>query len=299
MKTKIFFLTLVAFFTIATHQAQISYSNAGIAVQGIARNSDNSARVSTTLSLKFEIYSKDGGSEVPIASETKNVDTDIFGVFSHIVDPGHANNAAISNGTAYLRISEGTNVISNEKLNHVPYAISANNGVPTGSIMPYIGTTAPTGWVLCNGQSLTSVEGSDKLIALVGNNAPDLQGLFLRGTGKSTYSSTEYEGPDLMAKQGDQNKSHTHDDGSLKTTEDGEHNHTNGDYDRLLKFDKRWTHNTFGDSNIGDREEPNLNQSKEISSAGAHTHDITGNTGSSGGTETRPVNYGVNYIIKL
>ncbi|CAL2094832.1 Collar domain-containing protein [Tenacibaculum sp. 190524A02b] len=295
--------TILALVTILTSQAQISFSNAGIAVQGIARNPDNSARVSETLSLKFEIYAKDGGNEASIVSETKNLTTDAFGVFSHVLEAGYANNPAISNGTAYLRISEGTTVISDEKLNHVPYAISANNGVPTGSIMPYIGTTAPTGWVLCNGQSLTSIEGSEKLRALVGNNAPNLLGMFLRGTGTNpTYNQS---GPNLKATQDDTYASHIHDEGSLKTSKNGEHDHdtsSDGGFNRVLKFDSENTAKDWGDSGAGEDEgryEPNLNWSKAIDDDGDHTHTISGNTGSSGSSETRPINYGVNYIIKL
>ena len=289
-------VAIVTFVTILTSQAQISFSNAGIAVQGIARDNNNVARVSTTLSLKFEIYAKDSGNENEILSENKNLTTDAFGVFSHVIEAGYANNPAIANGTAYLRISEGTTVISDEKLNHVPYAISANNGVPTGSIMPYIGTTAPAGWVLCNGQSLTSIEGSEKLRALVGNNAPNLQGMFLRGTGTNpTYNQA---GPALKATQDDTYKSHVHNQGTLKTSEEGEHNHSNGVYSRLLKYDGDKTAGPV-DGNDATDSEPNLQNSRNMANAGDHTHNISGNTGSSGSSETRPINYGVNYIIKL
>ncbi|CAL2077639.1 tail fiber protein [Tenacibaculum sp. 190524A02b] len=292
--------TILALVTILTSQAQISFSNAGIAVQGIARNPDNSARVSETLSLKFEIYAKDGGNEASIVSETKNLTTDAFGVFSHVLEAGYANNPAISNGTAYLRISEGTTVISDEKLNHVPYAISANNGVPTGSIMPYIGTTAPTGWVLCNGQSLTSIEGSEKLRALVGNNAPNLQGMFLRGTGTSPVNNQS--GPSLKGTQQDAFESHSHGKGTLATSEAGEHDHNigsaDGGYTKVLKDDGKST-SASTDNTDATGTEPNLLNSRNISADGKHTHTITGTTGSSGSNETRPVNYGVNYIIKL
>jgi hypothetical protein len=37
----------------------------------------------------------------------------------------------------------------------------------------------------------------------------------------------------------------------------------------------------------------------DTSTDGNHAHNVLGNTNSYGGTETRPINYGVNYIIKL
>ena len=97
-------------------------------------------------------------------------------------------------------------------LKHVPYAIAANNGVPSGSIMPFIGTQAPAGWVLCDGAPLPTDGSADYLIALLGsNNAPNLQGMFLRGTGTSPVNNQA--GPALMATQEDQNKEHDHDSG--------------------------------------------------------------------------------------
>lgn len=52
------------------------------------------------------------------------------------------------------------------------------NKIPPGSIMAYGGTTAPSGWLLCNGQS---TNGHQELAAVVGANVPDLRGEFIRG----------------------------------------------------------------------------------------------------------------------
>jgi hypothetical protein len=40
-------------------------------------------------------------------------------------------------------------------------------------------------------------------------------------------------------------------------------------------------------------------QGVDTGPAGAHSHTVIGNTATTGGTETRPINYGVNYIIKI
>jgi microcystin-dependent protein len=56
----------------------------------------------------------------------------------------------------------------------------ANALCPVGSIMPYAGDTAPSGWLLCNG---ASTSGYTALAALVGATTPDLRGRTLIGAG--------------------------------------------------------------------------------------------------------------------
>lgn len=59
---------------------------------------------------------------------------------------------------------------------------------PVGSISPYAGASAPTGWLLCDG---TAISGSyTELIALVGANTPDLRGRFLYGKTAAGTGST-------------------------------------------------------------------------------------------------------------
>ena len=54
---------------------------------------------------------------------------------------------------------------------------------PVGTIVMYGGTIAPTGWLLCNGQSTS---GYDALAAVVGETVPDLRGRAPIGYGTST-----------------------------------------------------------------------------------------------------------------
>jgi hypothetical protein len=300
MKTK-FILLILLLFTATFSYAQTSAEIADIAVQGIARDNNNTAKINTTISLTFELYYLDannfGNKEVIGVAETVSLTTDAFGVFSHIVSPIASNNAIFANQQVYLKISEGSEVISEEKLKHVPYAIAANNGVPTGSIMPFVGGTAPTGWVLCNGQSLTSIIGSGNLIALLGsNNAPNLQAMYLRGAGSQNYGGTNYAGITLKAKQNHTVQMHNHAAGTLGTSNTGAHQHN--------------VPHSIDDSNLGSVLRTAVNRSvaangafqsgMPTSSVGNHAHAITGST-ANGGTagETRPVSYGVNYIIKL
>jgi hypothetical protein len=279
----IFFFTLLSF-------------SQGIAIQGIARDANNTARINANIALIFEIYYlNESNTPQPIYSETPTLLTDSFGVFSHVLNMPNETESQFSNQELYLKISEGTTPISDELFKRVPLAYSASNGVPTGSIMPFIGATAPTGWILCDGGAIPINSNTAALRALLGSvNSPDLQGMFLRGTG--TNSDNQKAGPALNTTQTDSNKEHLHAKGTLATNSTGEHSHTL----RLSKWYRSFEgangdENPYIDEESGSTTQDDLN----TSSVGNHGHTISGSTAKSGGTESRPVNYGVNYIIKL
>ena len=295
MKSKFLLSILCAVFAITANYAQTSASQTGIAIQGIARDVNNTALVSQNISLKFTLYYKDASSaEQPIYKVTKNLMTDAFGVFSDVIDPTAVNQSVMANNVAYLRIEKGTDIISDEQLSHVPYAISANNGVPTGSIMPFIGTVAPQGWVLCDGKPLPST--AKALLALVGPTAPNLQGMFLRGTGKSPVNSQE--GPALKATQGESFKLHNH---TASVTDSG-HSHDYGDIYHTEKGSNKEVYPTIATPSDrganGGTDNDNAGFEMNRTSKSSKTY-ISVTNSSEGGNEPRPVNYGVNYIIKL
>ena len=299
-------LTLAAlFFTL------LSFSQ-GIAVQGIARDANNTARVNTLLTLQFKVYYIHQATEVSIYNMSSEVTTDFFGVFSHVIDieDDAGTVTEFGNQELWLRISEGSTVISEAKFNRVPYAYAASNGVPTGSIMPFIGTTAPSGWLLCDGGNIELVPHTVALRNLLeSNNTPDLQGMFLRGAGTSPLSTTTAvkEGPLLRRTQQDSNKEHSHNEGSLVTADDGAHNHhttSNGTlYSRMTRASNdnpnlNTGNTTYANSGYVAGALDILNSVVQKDSE-KHKHTISGAVASSGGIESRPVNYGVNYIIKL
>ena len=283
----------------------------GIAVQGIARDNTASAITDTKLTFTFDITN---ANNVIQYREKQEITTDNFGVFSHIVSTGNTITNTFSSldfsiSTLKLKVSvfyNNTSVtVYNQPFQYTPYAhfakkaanaTNSDDGVPTGAVMPFIGTVAPAGWVLCKGQSITGVVGSAALIGLVGNNVPDLQGMFLRGTGNSPVNGQA--GPALQATQGDDNKTHNH-YVDLKSNTTGNHNHS---IIRLPQDNK---------SNGTDRQSlyqtTGGNQAWDVvngggsatNTTGNHTHTVKGNSNNTGSTETRPVNYGVNYIIKL
>lgn len=285
MKTKLL-LMLCLFCASISNYAQSSASQSGIAVQGIARDANNTAIANQDISLTYTLYYVEASREEVVYTTTKVLRTDAFGVFSDVIDPTSVNNSLFANNSVYLKIDKGSDNISNEKLHHVPYAIAANNGVPTGSIMPFIGTAAPVGWVLCDGAVLPST--AKALIAMVGNNAPDLRGMFLRGAGQNsnTANAAEIAPNTLNGTQMSTNKNHTH---TGTTAANGEHSHAEA---APFFYDPNNADGGFsgGGNQIGKR-------TVQTGLSGNHSHTFT--TDAAGATESRPINYGVNYIIKL
>ena len=166
--------------------------------------------------------------------------------------------------------------------------------VPTGAIVAWPSATLPSGWVECRGQSTSSYPA---LAAIVGSNIPDLRGEFIRGwdNGRSVDS-----GRSIRAAQGEAYKSHNH-----TTVAVGAHthsigavgNHTHSYYNRNIRDDG----DTDSSTDIAD----NGSTTRNTGAAGSHSHSM-GNAGShnhtinsSGGSETRPRNIALMYIIKL
>ena len=295
MKAKLLILSFVTCLSFYSINAQTSAETSGIAIQGIARDNNNTARINETISLTFTLYYNENNTDNIVGSPTTvSLNTDGFGVFSYILDPDITTNPEFANHQVYLKIEEGSTVISNEVLKHVPYAIASNNGVPTGSIMPFMGTVAPAGWALCDGQPLPP--SATDLIAMVGPNAPNLNGMFLRGTGQAPNGQN---GPALLATQDDTFESHDH-DLNLSTQTDGQHRHAFvvdapcggcGIYASAGPVPSG--------ASISQTTGPRLGYTYSFD--GAHSHNITGKTEikGAGAQETRPVNFGINYIIKL
>lgn len=286
----------------------------GIAVQGIARDATGAALTNQNLTFTFIISE---GSNAPLFEETQAITTDLFGVFSHIVGNGNAagatfNSIDFSLDNLTLKISvapNGNNIeIYNKPFQYTPYAHyakRAENGVPTGAIMPFLGENAPKGWVLCDGLNIASIPDSQALRALLGSdNSPNLNGRFLKGVGTPAESNVDAIG--LKATQNQQTRlnQHTHAAGSnLKTDDQGSHSHTT----QIWK-DKATTYTAVTENADGGTTyyHPTANGNdgsdyKSSNSKGEHSHTVTGTTGNTTATllEVRPSSYGVNYIIKL
>lgn len=295
---------------LATQLVQAQYSSQSFSFQGYAIDGDNKALASTGISVKCTIY-RTGTTYV----EEHTTTSDAFGVFAVPIGQGTAsstitfgelnfNNFDFNLKVEVKETTGGTYAeISDKALSAVPYARSASNGVPVGTIVAFAGpdTAIPDGWLLCDGTAYNADANLKyaQLFAVIGITwggsgdtdfeVPDLRGQFLRGL------NTETSGADanrtLGSSQDEAFKSHNH---NASSSSDGSHNHGAPTNAVFLIDDGAFTNASNTDSDSGSQ--PNLENSYTFSSAGAHSHTIT--VANSGGTETRPVNYAVNYIIK-
>lgn len=147
--------------------------------------------------------------------------------------------------------------------------------IPVGSLFPFAGSSAPSSYfLLCDGSAISRTTYSS-LFAAIGTtygsgdgsttfNLPDTRGLFLRGAGSQTISGIAYSGT-LGTKQGDQMQGHRHSQSPAEGT------------------------GGSGTSGVGS----------------SYVGNATGNPVSDGtngtprtGSETRPANLAVNYIIR-
>lgn len=197
-------------------------------------------------------------------------------------------------------------VLSASDLNATFAALDARLGaveqaapeVPAGTIVAFGGTAAPSGWVLCDGRALDRTANA-ALFAAIGIahgtgdgvttfNIPDLRGRFVRGIDHGTGRDPDALGR-LAAAQGGAVGDAV---GSLQLHETGPHSHTGSTGPERLSggavgmwYDQpgQYRFSSTGGTGIAQ----NL----------THTHAFT--TDASTGSESRPTNVGVDYIIKL
>lgn len=132
--------------------------------------------------------------------------------------------------------------------------------IPVGSIQAYMGKIAPDGWLICDGAPISENVKYDSLKALIGNNLPDLRDMFLRG---------KSDGRKVGDFQNDQFQTHTH---------------------YLESWASYVGHGKNNPHNAGYGGEGPYGESiptKRFDSNSRH------------GSETRPKNIAVNYIIKF
>ena len=166
-----------------------------------------------------------------------------------------------------------------------------------GAIQLYAGSTAPSGWLICNGQAISRTTYA-ALYAVIGTtygagdgsttfNVPNLVNKTVRGSD----SLGKTGGADTVTLTTAQMPTHTHGGGSLSAASAGAHTHTvYTDY-----------YSTGSQSYIRTNGGVAISGGMSTSSAGAHTHTISGTYGSTGSgsavTITNPYVM-LHYIIK-
>lgn len=212
-----------------------------------------------------------------------------------------------------------------------------NDIIPAGVIWPYGGATAPNRFLLCDGSAVSRTTYA-RLYSVIGTrygsgngtttfNVPNTQGVFLRGNDNGrgfdigrvlgSYQDDAFKAHNHSGNtnsggahthSGNTNSSgaHTH---SGNTNSGGAHSHGNVVSPRSSYIDgddRRF----YASPGTGDRTTTDglHSHSFTTNSAGAHTHSFTTNsagahthsftTNNTGGSETRPKNLSVNFIIK-
>lgn len=210
---------------------------------------------------------------------------------------------------------------------------------PTGAVIWYAGSTAPTGYLKANGDQIPNGSGTVQgvttnfagLYAIVGSHLPDLRGEFIRAfdDGRNVDQSRA-----IRSTQTDLIKNHTH---VATNGPDGNHDHTSGSSGSGTAHRHRaWGDSTPGPSgsnntagpasspggtpstgngegistgaNIADtgtlfdedfiRDESSHTHPNNITNSGPHSHSISVQNNTGGGTETRPRNIALLACIK-
>jgi microcystin-dependent protein len=190
--------------------------------------------------------------------------------------------------TALNRVPVGTNgqVLLADSTQSL--GIKWGQEIPAGSITMFAGSSAPSGWLLCDGSAVSRTTYA-ALFAIVSTtygagdgsttfNLPDTRGIFVRGAGTQTISTINYSGT-LGTKQGDQFQGHYH---SLDQT----------DYNMLRGTTSAFSHTSGAGANQFTLMATSVDPVKAPKTDGTNGTPRTG-------SETRPANIAFNYIIKI
>ncbi len=195
-------------------------SGLGFNYQAVVRNANGVLLANTDVNLRVSLYP---GQEAttPTWVETHNVHTDISGSFGINVGSGNrdassivSNYSDVNFAAIYywlkIEISEGDTYreVSFSRLPSSPYAEVAYNATlyPAGMISPFAGPVEniPYGWMLCDGSEISRSEYANLYNAIgvcwgIGDgsttfNLPDLRGMFLRGVSGDSGNDEDADG---------------------------------------------------------------------------------------------------------
>ena len=171
----------------------------------------------------------------------------------------------------------------------------AIQGVPTGTIFCFAIATVPAGYLECNGQSTS---GHPALAALIGSNVPDLRGEFVRGWANTRAVDQNRQ---IGSTQGDDNKSHNHSISLSGTTSTksltGSIRKISEGFDAGGSASGVFTKTQDGTNTITESASTSPVGGVDFDGSHNHTFSASGTSGSQG-SETRPRNVALMYIIK-
>jgi microcystin-dependent protein len=217
----------------------------------------------------------------------------------------------------------GTSQIANDAVDPTKINQTTQAGygfTPAGTVIWYAGSTAPTGYLKCNGDSIPNGSGTVQgvssnfavLYAVVGGNIPDLRGEFIRALDDGRNID---QNRGIRTAQTHLTESHNH---VATTGTDGAHTHTvtesedSHDHDAQLyspNYDNDSgtaklaggnynTNSVIGDGHEQIDEYSHKHNVTVNTTNSAHTHNIAVQNQVGGGTETRPRNVALLACIK-
>jgi len=329
MKKLLLFATLLVLCLAGSSQTRDCFNFQGYAIDNNGKALNNETIViRATISGESKTNSNFSQKYVETHSSIK---TDAYGVFTANIGYGTKDESASTVSfsglyfgsidfklTIEVKISgesDGSyNAIYDGTLLTVPYARSAENGVPVGTIISFAGPQAniPVGYLLCDGSEYSKNE-YPALYNTIANywggsesapELPDLRGMFLRGvnyTRSDAYADPDDDSRTVNGKnssndvgsiQGDAIISHSH---TGNTDTDGTHKHTNQESGKADNDDNDGVGYYIGGR--GDSFNNDEGGGGFVTSDGSsHSHHFT--TDENGGNETRPNNAYVVYIIR-
>ena len=168
---------------------------------------------------------------------------------------------------------QGWGTLVNENFDKIDAALSV-----TGAVQLYAGSTAPSGWLICNGQAVSRTTYA-ALFAVIGTtygagngsttfNVPNLVNKTVRGSN----SLGKTGGADTITLSTENMPAHSHGVGTLATNNMGAHTHTVGTGTRAAGGSGNYPSATYGTPDV----------TVNTNSNGAHTHTISGSTASAG-----------------
>jgi len=276
-------------------------------IAGISTSIDSYPAYTAFTTVTIKSYAKDtSGSPImtiPSLSKATIGFNDATGAFSYSVT-----------GIAASRYSYIAKVCLDADVNSAyvrEFTISTGGAIfPIGSVIAYAGNASTvadletSGWYKCDGRAISSLTASlsaDEISAfqnVVGSNLPDLRGVFLRGLdegrgwddnrttrtgGESTYGVRSYQGCKV-------------EDITLtgSTDSDGNHRHTGttdpGGWSR--------TSDDGGTSGTAAENSGTHTHTFTTDYAGTHSHTVSVSYSAGAGSETRPENIAVYYLIR-
>jgi microcystin-dependent protein len=249
-----------------------------------------------------------------------NIATNGAPMTANTIQMGNLNTSTIVNGilktntitsnTSTLKIGDQTNTIelgnANSRINMKGQTIS-KNGVdmtsPTGSVVAFLGTNDPDGWVICNGVTRTNnSDGRYNTLNSIGIGSggagtsnytpPDFKGAFLRGTGTAGMNGL-YVGPNLTRNGGTPNS--YQDMGVLQ------HGHSVSDpgHTHYYETPNELSVQSGSHTQCWVRTRSGFNTGHSYTGISIGTSSVNTQAAYYSNTETRPYNCGVNWILKL